>query len=220
MPDPTYNIPGALTSKERVKAALGIDVASFDNLIDQYIAGFTGWVESYCNRQFLEAKYSEIITAPEGASFLAVDNAPVTSVDKVEVAAGTPAARTWNEVPSSSYELEYDGQTVVPAEGSPVQYSESGIINTYFRTVAIPNYYRVTYTAGYKIDWTAETDATKHNLPRVLTDLATRAVSKLYSKRKSEGKDSEQFEGGSITWEKVLPEQDRLVLENYRRTKF
>ncbi|MBI4119245.1 MAG: hypothetical protein HY456_00170, partial [Parcubacteria group bacterium] len=75
---------------------------------------------------------------------------------------------------------------------------------------------RFSFTAGYKIDF-ANAGAATHTLPFDLSDLAERLAIKLFKKRESEGKTTEAYEGGSVTWSELLDEQDKEIIARYRR---
>jgi 1-acyl-sn-glycerol-3-phosphate acyltransferase len=108
-------------------------------------------------------------------------------------------------VPADDYELMEGGET--------------GIVRLY-GIYGGDNNLRVTYTAGYKIDFDNPTNANNHTLPQDLTDLAERLIARLYKKRESEGRNIETLDGGSsITWGSFLTDEDKDIIGRFRRTR-
>ena len=68
---------------------------------------------------------------------------------------------------------------------------------------------RVSYVAGYLIDFANAGDITKHTLPYDLTELCERLVTRWFKRREAEGKDSDGFNGGLTVWAKELNEEDK-----------
>jgi hypothetical protein len=197
----------ALTTKERVKEKLGITNNSFDSLFDRLIAGVTDYIENYCNRRFRkQTGIVEIVSVEEdNQSFFVLRNAPVSNL-VVYYNSGTPSAPNWTEYPADGYELVGNG--------------ESGLVKIYGGVGKGVNVIKFVYDGGYLVDWSNEYDITKHNLPHDLAELADRLVIRWYKKRESAGKASESYEGGSVNWKETIDEEDKSILDYYKRVIF
>ena len=196
----------ALTSLSRVKDKLKIDSTVSDPVLERLIMGATDYIERICNRKFKEATYTNEVSSVPGsnAKYILLKNIPVTTLTTVQYRAGSPASPTWTSFQTDDYQLCNDGA--------------SGLVQVAGRVPSGVNSVRTTYTAGYKIDFTKVTDAAFHTLPFDLSDLCERMVTKMYKKRDQEGQSSSTTpEGGTVTWEGVLNDFDREVLNSYKR---
>jgi hypothetical protein len=201
-----------LTTLERVKNRLGITTTNFDIVLSEIINGITDWIESYCGRRFKENTYiNEIYNGSilgginnGEKKYLILKNTPVSSLISFQYNSGTNSSPFWIDFNIDSYQL----------------LEEEGIIYVYgylprgFRNI------RVSYTAGYKIDFGNETDKTKHNLPFDISNLAERLVIKQFKRREDVGKSGETIGDATINWFDHLEEEDKIVLEKYRRIIF
>lgn len=196
----------ALTNLARVKTRLTITEAKFDTLLERLIAAATAIIEGECNRTFKQTTYSDEVYSVYGnsAEMIALKQTPVTSLTKAEYRAGTPSTPAWTAFIADQYDLVGDGK--------------SGLVRIYGGTPQGVNTIRFSYVGGYKIDFSAPTDPTKHTLPADITDLCERLVVKLFKKREQEGKLTESFEGGSVTYEGLLNDDDKRILSRYQRT--
>ena len=198
-------VPYAITTTERVKAQLSlkdVDVAR-DTYLDSLVAAVTDSIENYCGgRRFAATDYVEVYdTYVSNKIFLR--QRPVNTVTSVEYRAGLPASPTWVTYNANSY----------------LTYLKAGFINFFSKFVAFPQAFRVTYNAGYLIDWAHEYDATKHTLPHDLTTVATELVARKYNQRFSSGIYTESTEGQSITYESdkyALQDDHKAVLNGYK----
>lgn len=197
----------ALTTRQRVKDRLSITATSFDTLIDRLISAVTDFIEGECNRRFKETTYSNEIYSVYGANpqYVFLRQAPVSALTSFQYAAGTPSNKSWTNFVADDYELLEDGK--------------SGIIRVYGGIPRGVNTIRATYTAGYKIDFPNAGSAT-HTLPFDLSDLCERLTIKFMKKREAEGRQTETYEGGNVTWKELLDESDKAVLNRYRRLPF
>lgn len=195
----------ALTTVSRVKNRLGIEKADFDTLIERLIMAATDHLESLCNRKFGTATYTnEVYSVHTPAlEMLALKNTPVTTLSALQYRAGTPSTPSWTAFTTDDYELVGNG--------------ESGLIRIYSGIPRGVNALRATYTAGYKIDFTAPTNTSLHTLPFDLSDLAERMVVKRFKRRESEGKSTETFDGATVTWEGILDAADKEIIARYGR---
>lgn len=196
----------ALTTKERVKSRIEVTATSLDNVIDTWIASVTDFIEHACGgRRFKETTYtnelydgSDMVSNPARKQFLILKNAPISTLSDIQYKSGSNSSPAW-----VSYSVnDYD---VMP----------NGVIK-----VSLPSGYqnvRVTYTAGYKIDFTNQYDGSKHTLPFDLSNLAEKMVIKLMKKRESEGKSQETLRDSTINWGSFIDSEDQIVINHYKR---
>lgn len=190
----------ALTTVDRVRnVRLRIENDGFDVLFANLINAVSDYIEGECNRRFMETDYEELHTVHTyGQQILVLRQAPVSEVTAFEYRSGTKTTPTWNDYDPDSWELDED----------------AGIIEV---NTMLEKFLRVSYTAGYLIDWENEDDITKHTLPFDLTDLAERIVVKWYKRKEAEGKLSEGFDGAQIAWREGMTKEDEATIARYRR---
>ncbi|MFA5080298.1 MAG: head-tail connector protein [Candidatus Paceibacterota bacterium] len=195
----------SLTTIERVKARIVMKTSgtSFDTLLERLINSVSDFIEGATGRSFKEATYIEKYSIYKPRRFLMLNQFPVSGLTKIEYRAGSYSVPSWIEYLRDEYELEGEGKSGIVA-----------ILGT--MPVGI-NVIRATYTAGYKIDFTAPTDITKHTLPSDLTDLCERLVIKIFKKRESWGKSSEGAQGDSVSWKDSLEEEDKRTIARYKK---
>jgi len=174
----------SLTTKEKVKAYLGITTTTNDSFIDSLIEDISSQVEAYCNRKFESATRVEYFDTEDGDKKIFLNNYPVTNLADVEYRTGTWGNITWLDFNENDYLLD----------------DESGILKFAGRFNDADKFVKVTYTGGYLISFNNETDVTLHTLPRDLTFMVTEMVAQTYQNRKSQGISSETTEGQSITY--------------------
>lgn len=198
---PTY----ALTTLARVKDRLGITSNGADVVLERIIASATDYIEAHCNRRFKRTSYTNELHMITGVNVdsLHLRHAPVTTIASVQYRTGLVSNPTWTSYTTDDYELLGDGK--------------SGIVVLYGTPVSGANNIRVSYTAGYLIDFANPTDTTKHTLPYDLTDLCERLVVKIWRRRESEGKTSEVYQNGQVTWGEIVDKYDRDVISTYQR---
>ena len=198
----------ALTTVARVKTRLSIDSTGFDILLLYIINSVTDFIESECNRRFKETTYTNEIysIANDGNGFLVLKQTPVSAVSSLQFRAGLKSNPNWTEFVSDDWELMEDGS--------------SGIIQIYGALIQGLNSVRATYTAGYKINFANYGDNSTHTLPADVSDLVERMVVKLFKRRDAEGKQREDFNGGSVIWKEILSPEDEMTLAKYRRVNF
>jgi len=196
----------ALTTKERVKARIEMTGTGLDTVIDRMIAASTDYIENATGRRFKRTTYAneiydgaDIGPNPSGKPFLLLRHAPVASVTSIQYRQGTVSSPTWTSFTADDYILD------------PV----SGIVQ-----VSLPEGFqnvRVSYVAGYLINFDDEYDLTEHTLPFDISNLCERMVVKAIKKRDSEGRSQETFKDSTITWSGLLDAEDKDILANYRR---
>lgn len=204
--DKTYG----LTSEALVKARLGIDStdANRDAVYKQMIYAATDFIEMACGgRRFKRATTTQELydgnDVGEAAvwNWLTLRNGPLVSVSAVQYKTGSPSNPTWVDFSVDDYETNLKTSQLYFAGGMP-----RGTQNI-----------RVTYVAGYLIDFSNMYDSALHTLPFELTDLCERLVTKLIKRRESEGRSQESFNNSSINWGAFLEAHDQTILGNYRR---
>lgn len=195
----------ALTSLERLKQRLQITDVKNDAVLERIINGATGYIERHCNRRFKKTTYTnEVHTVhARGQDSIMLRQSPIVTLTSVQYRAGTPSSPSWTSFSADEYELMGDGK--------------SAIVRIYGGVPFGTNAVRATYDAGFLVDFTAVNDITKHTLPDELSDMCERIATKLWKRRESEGKAQEAFEGSSVTWETLLTEEDKDVLEMHTR---
>ena len=173
----------SITTKEKVKAYLGLSGVTNDTLIDELIKNATASIERFCNRSFTEASYTEYFDTIAGNSKIFLRNYPVASLTSVKYRSGTWGAITWESLNVNDYLLNDNGKV---AFSFPFPEAEK--------------YLQIVYTGGYKINFDEELDDTFHTLPFDLTQVATEIVAQLFNLRTSVGISNESTEGQSITY--------------------
>lgn len=193
----------ALTTKERIKARLGITVTGFDTVLDRLIYSMTDFLEGKCERRFLKTVYTQEIydgsyATGQARKVLTLRNAPLISIEAFQYRTGAKSNPDWVDFQTDQYQERYDTATIF------------GYMPLGFQNI------RISYTAGYLFDWTNENDPSKHTLPYDITDLCERLVIRLFKKRESEGRSNESVQGSSITWASdLLDPQDKQIIGNY-----
>ncbi len=195
----------ALTSFQRVKDRLGITVVGFDALLERMIDASTDMIESYCVRRFKETAYSNELVGVEsdGGHMAMLKQAPVTVLTSVQYRAGTPDNPSWTSYLASEFELVGDGT--------------SGLVRIYGGVPRGTNNIRISYTAGYKINFASPYDPAQHTLPFDLSDLCERLVVKAFKKRESAGKQTESAGEASTSWMQSFETEELAALDRYRR---
>lgn len=195
----------ALTSLQRVKDRLGITVSGFDSILERMIDASTDMIESYCARRFKETVYSNELIGIEsdGGRMAMLKQAPVTVLSSVQYRAGTPDNPSWTPYLASDFELVGDGT--------------SGLVRIYGGVPRGTNNLRVSYTAGYKINFADSYNLAQHTLPFDISDVCERLVVKAFKKRESAGKQAESAGEASTTWMQSFEAEELAALDRYRR---
>lgn len=118
--------------------------------------------------------------------------------------AGTPSNPNWTDFIIDQYELINDGK--------------AGVIRIYG---VIPRLYnnmvRLTYWAGYPVDWSNAGNGTTHQLPADISDTVENLVVRRFKRRMLAGKGSEALDGATTSWNKDIDSEDADVIGHYRR---
>lgn len=202
----------ALTSESRVKARLGITVAGFDTLIKRLMYAVTDFIEKEVGgRRFKETSYtqqvydgSRINDEDNVVDFLVLKNSPVSTISIFEYRTGSRSLPAWVAFLTDDYEPRLS----------------EGILRVWGGVPRGTQNIRISYTAGYKIDFANEFDDALHTLPYELSDLCERLVVKRFKKREKEGVSRENFSETSLDWKELLEDQDKATLAQYLRPQF
>ncbi|MBW1666718.1 MAG: phage head-tail connector protein [Deltaproteobacteria bacterium] len=183
----------ALTSLDNVKEFLGISGNTDDALLENLIDRVTDLFESYCDRKFKAADYTEYHDG-KGSDKLFPDQFPINSVASIH----DDTDWTWG----SDTLIDSDDYRIV--DGAYIQCKSDTF------TDDVQNV-KVVYNAGYD------------SIPEDLEQAAIMQVAWLYKKGKGGGLlgvSSKSLMDGSISFtnKDLLPEV-RLVLERYRKRK-
>lgn len=198
------SVPYAITTTTKVKAQLNLTStdANRDAFIDDLCSAVTDFIEAYCGgRRFMATDYIELYDT-YNSNVLILRQPKVNSVSDVSYRTGLPSAPTWVTYYVNGYIVK----------------AGAGIINFFSKFVAFPQAFRVTYNAGYLIDFTNFADPTKHNLPHDLTQVATELVTEMFNTRFSQGVVTETTEGQTIDYAnivKALDNNHKNVLKRY-----
>src|SRR3972149_6886909 len=129
---------------------------------------------------------------------------PVTEFTSLSFKGGTETVPTWTMIDPNYYTRD---------DARGMLYAHQGFVRGFQNL-------RVTYKAGYKIDFTTEAPAT-HTLPIELASVATEIVAKKFQLRNAQGIASETTEGQSITNARdeggTLSEEQKAILGTYVR---
>jgi len=197
--------PHALTTLARIKQRLGITISTQDALFTRLINTATDIIESGTNRKFLEQVYTNELYSVyhDREEFILLKQMPVKEITSFKFRAGFKSTPNWTDFPIDSWELCEDGA--------------SGLVRMYFYPSKGTNILQITYKAGYKFDFANAGDPTKHELPADLTELCERIISRIFQGREHQGKKQESFNGGSITWQEDLPQEDKDIINGYKK---
>lgn len=119
--------------------------------------------------------------------------------------AGTPATNpSWFNFIPDQYDLINNGK--------------AGTIRLYgYVPQTEDNSIRVTFYAGYPVNWTNAGDYSTHLLPIDISDMVENLVVRKFKRRILAGKMSEGLEGATTAWRDDLDADDRAVIDHYRR---
>ena len=198
----------ALTTLSRVKDRQNITISDHDDTIKRMINTATDLIERYCNRRFKEQTLTnEVYTIKANRNNqLVLKQAPVSSIIDVEERIGNPDNPNWTSMLTSNYILDEDGK--------------SGILNLLGGVVTGKSILRVSYTAGYKIDFDNAGDPSLHELPHEITDESETIEITLFKRKDGDHTRRENTGGGSSSdYKGLLQEIDRNILDSYVRQR-
>ena len=143
------------------------------------------------------------ITLTAAANASATDVFQINGLVSFQWRAGTPNAPSWTSFVPDQYELVEDGT--------------AGIIRLYG---VMPRLYnnmaRITYWAGYPINWANAGDGNTHTLPSDLTAACENTVVRAFKRRDMAGKLSEGLDGATTSWDKDIDSLDKDSLSHYK----
>jgi hypothetical protein len=198
-------VPYALTTLDRIKAYLGILDTERDVVLEMLINQATGVIERACGgRRFAITEYENELY-DGGGDKIFLKQWPVTELTALEYRQGQIATPTWQAFNANDYIL-------MPSEGY-IQFlfgTKMGLSSPIANGAAYQGVQniRISYTAGYLIDWDNVDDPTKHNLPFELEHLCMTMVATAFNRRKSGGISQESVEGASVTYGVVAGETE------------
>lgn len=118
--------------------------------------------------------------------------------------AGPPSAPSWTAFIPDQYEVVNDGK--------------AGVIRIYGSLPSIySNMARLTYYAGYQVNWANAGDNVTHTLPAAISECVENVVVRRFKRRQLAGKTSEGLEGATTSWGKEIEAEDQDVIDQFRR---
>lgn len=199
------SVAHALTTTAKVKTYLGISSSDYDTVIDAAVSYATDVIEGYCgNRRFKRTTYANEVYDADGQRDLLLKQWPASAVTAVEYRAGSVSSPSWTAFSADEY----------------LTYLESGIVSFLAPLPRVRQGVRVSYSAGFLIDFTQENTSASHNLPFDLCLVATELAAKLYEGRKALGVTTMATEGQSVTFadaQSALTPSHKTILKRYQR---
>lgn len=199
-----------ITTKEKVKSLLGITGTTNDALLTMLIRQVTAMVAGEIGLRLKDTEYTEELYdggeyGEVPRNYIVLRSYPVTDFSAIEYKGGTETVPVWTTIDPNYYTRNDKYGTL---------YSHGGFIRG-FQNI------RVTYQAGYLIDFGNEGDAVLHTLPFDITMVATELVAKKFQLRNAQGIANESTEGQSITYargvEGTLSDEQKNILARYTR---
>lgn len=176
-----------LTTKEKVKALLGISGSSEDAVLDSLIGSFTAFFETQTSRKIEQITVTDYFNGGEQDLFLS--NLPVLSVTSVKQNAGTQAVPDWQTVAAGDYTTYFDIGMIRHASAFP-----SGSRNI-----------EVVYSSGYAA------------VPADIDLIAQMLVARVYEQRRAQGKSSESIGDANVSWKTDLTDEQKATIASYRK---
>jgi hypothetical protein len=117
---------------------------------------------------------------------------------------GTPSNPAWTAFITDQFELEQQGY--------------SGIVRVYGVMPRLySNMLRLTYVAGFPIDWQNAGNGYTHQLPADLTNTCENVAVRIFKRLPLDGKSSEAIQGATTSWRNDLDQMDRDTIDRYSR---
>jgi hypothetical protein len=195
--------------------------SAYDAVLTRMINYATNYIQNECGVfSFVQQSYVDDVYSIDssGQIFLPLRNKPVFSISKFQYRAGTPSNPSWTDFIADQYEL-IDPRTH-PVNGT-VWYP-SGTIRVYGAMPRIySNMIRVSYAAGYPVNWANPEDLNTHWLPGDLTSVCENLVVRRFKRRQNAGQSSISIEGATVAgYRNVLDVEDEDVLGQYGQITF
>lgn len=196
-----------MTTLARAKAFMEIGGGADDELITSLINSVTDFVERYCDRRFDETVYTNELYDGNGSDKLLLKQYPISTsaAFTLQRRTSTDNSSGWETINSTEYFIKY-------VQGI-VQWASGAFEN-------IPQFYRITYTAGYAFD-NAGAGVTMESLGLGDLEFAIwKLVNQAYKNRRvSANVTSESIGDYSVTFRKQVMMDDELkgILDKHRR---
>lgn len=129
-----------MTTKERIKALMGIDSTGSDDLIDIIIAGVSARFESLLGRHVTVDTYTEVYEVSKAAKVIWLRGYPIASITSMTYSSKTNDSSATLLVADDDYSLDADAGIV-----------RLRLVNTPYN----PGYLSVVYSGGMAANYTA-----------------------------------------------------------------
>lgn len=201
----------ALTTIARVKIFMGVSGDSKDAKLTQLINQVTGFIEQYTKRNMLSQTYTDEEYDGTGIDTLILRQFPVTTFTQLQVNSATDNSDSWETINASRYFAGEDGRVRFATSKGSFLSTDSGFF------IEDKNKYRVTYDAGFLIDFANENDPTKHTLPQEIEYAAHKLISGAFNLSKGQGYKSHKVGDISAVFNKELFEDKEIksILNKY-----
>ena len=179
----------ALTTLARAKMFLSISGDTYDGILTMLINQVTGYLESYLKRPIKQATYTHELYNGTGTNKLILKTYPVASITSIEERNSPDNVDEWTTINSQYYQVDLDNGVVTYTAG---------------RFIETPNRYRITYIAGYLIDFNNEANSSLHTLPQELEYVCHKLISAVFNTRKGEGITSQKVGDISVVYNQTV----------------
>jgi hypothetical protein len=213
-------------SKNATASASGVVLAivdqpvNTDTVLIRFINSVTEYINNECGRRsFVRQTYvNDTYSIDSGRQdTLILRNTPVFSISSFQWRAGTVTNPSWTDFIADQYEL-IDPRTD-PVSGT-VWYP-SGMVRVYGVLPRLTsNMIRVSYVAGYPVNWDNAGDGSTHMLPGDITGVCENLVVRRFKRRSFGGMSSQALEGATSSWRNEIDAEDLDVLAQYRDMHF
>jgi hypothetical protein len=197
------------TTLEKVAARLSNYNDEFDTLIEDLISQVGSFIDSYCGRSLVSSTrtneiYDGVNSNGSTRSKIFLRAFPVTTFTSCGYRL-SKSPDTWQAYDSIDYDVNM----------------ESGILSLNgFSFPGERRNIRVTYTAGYLVDFAQEGDSDFHTLPHDVTIAATKMVVREMNLREKAGIRSEGSNGSNTSYSQDIDPDIIAILDKYRKIDF
>jgi hypothetical protein len=194
---------------------------AFDGVLIRLINSATNYINNQCGRPggFVQQAYvndTYSINNPRQDKLI-LRHTPVFSISSFQWRAGTPSNPSWTDFIADQYEL-IDPRTD-PVSGTV--FYPSGMLRVYgVLPTLTSNMIRVSYVAGYPVNWANAEDHNTHWLPADLTNVCENLVIRRFKRRQLAGQSSQALEGATHSWRNTLDQEDQDIIAQYRDVHF
>ena len=199
------SVAHALTTLARVKARLpNVSATGYDTLLETLINGATDFLEKVCGRRFKETTYTNELyngytrDGRRKCSIL-LKNYPVATLSSIAV---TNDGTNWTTLDPTAYQAELD----------------AGIVHFDSELPGGYNNVRVTYTAGFKIDFDNELSAT-HTLPFDINMACEKLVVREFKKRDAQGMTQQTVASDTVLWTQDIDAEIMRIISKYTKVE-